>query len=856
MIIFLKNRKILEIIGYIIVLGSIFLVHSINLFQYPYYENDEGTYISQAWAIIKLNSLAPYTYWYDHAPFGWILIAFLSKILGGFYTFGTAINTGRVMMLILHMFSSFYIIKIVKKTSHSILAGFIAALFFSVLPLSNYFQRRVLLDNILVFWFLPAYYLLLEPKLKIRNVIFSAILFSTAILSKETGIFFIPAILFLIYTGLGRHQKAFGFVTWIGFFSGVIALYPLLAILKTELLPSSDKVSLLQTLLFQASRGDNKLFFIQGSDFMRTYSAWISRDPASVYIIIGAIIVSFLFFLFNIKKRIWTSSILLLCGYLYFLLRGKIVLEFYIIPLFPITSILVGLMVERIFSFVKQCGYVFKFIVSIAMITSLFYIQLVVNPDALYKNETRPYEKATSWIKNNISTEKKLVIDNGIWMELHDSQSGKEKVFKNADYYWKSDLDPDIKVKKLYENPEEIDYIFATFQYYTDMESGSLPFNQKALNESKQIVDFSEGGITATIFQTIKNKKQILKNTWETYKKQFLVDSDHVVDPQAKNTTSESQSYALLRALWSDDLTTFDKVWRWTKSNLQIRKDDKLLAWKKTLDGKVDLENATDGDIDTALALVLASRKLEGLDMPLSESYKLEGLSIIQDIWKHRVITIGTKKALLPFSSMKDKGYEFLNPSYFSPAHYRIFAEIDSSSEWNNLAFDSYQILKEIGKNRVLVPNWTKFNYATGEFEDATQTMGNPSANEFGFDALRAYFRASLDAKWFNRQEAKDFLGTGVGFLESEYKNFGIIKSSYNAKGEVIENFESAAMDAAVHSILEGGGSKLAGKFWREKFIERVDINNQLFDQNNNYYNQNWGWFEFANKENLLKIKF
>jgi len=56
-------------------LGLVGTAHAINLFHFPYYEADEGTYMSQAWALVTKGSLAPYTYTYDHAPGGGILIA-------------------------------------------------------------------------------------------------------------------------------------------------------------------------------------------------------------------------------------------------------------------------------------------------------------------------------------------------------------------------------------------------------------------------------------------------------------------------------------------------------------------------------------------------------------------------------------------------------------------------------------------------------------------------------------------------------------------------------------------------------------------------------------------------------------
>src|SRR5512145_868577 len=48
-----------------------------NLDGAPSYQDYEGTYTAQAFAVHS-GSLAPYTYWYDHPPLGWIQIAALN----------------------------------------------------------------------------------------------------------------------------------------------------------------------------------------------------------------------------------------------------------------------------------------------------------------------------------------------------------------------------------------------------------------------------------------------------------------------------------------------------------------------------------------------------------------------------------------------------------------------------------------------------------------------------------------------------------------------------------------------------------------------------------------------------------
>src|SRR5205823_2163203 len=69
------------------------LTHGYHLFRYPLYITDEGIYLQQAWAVLREARLSPYTYFYDHAPAGWLVIAaWLSVLPSQLQTFGNAIN--------------------------------------------------------------------------------------------------------------------------------------------------------------------------------------------------------------------------------------------------------------------------------------------------------------------------------------------------------------------------------------------------------------------------------------------------------------------------------------------------------------------------------------------------------------------------------------------------------------------------------------------------------------------------------------------------------------------------------------------------------------------------------------------
>src|SRR5450759_5509645 len=56
----------------------------------------------------------------------------------------------------------------------------------------------------------------------------------------------------------------------------------------------------------------------------------------------------------------------------------------------------------------------------------------------------------------------------------------------------------------------------------------------------------------------------LLAAAWSGYKDRFIQPDGRVIDFQRDQmTTSEGQSYAMLRAVWMNDRPTFDLTWRW-----------------------------------------------------------------------------------------------------------------------------------------------------------------------------------------------------------------------------------------------------------------------------------------------------
>ena len=81
------------------VVTPVAIAHAWGMTRYPAFFDDEGTYVSQAYAVDKLHTLAPYTYWYDHPPLGWMLLGGWAKLFPVFSPTSFAIAASRMLIL-------------------------------------------------------------------------------------------------------------------------------------------------------------------------------------------------------------------------------------------------------------------------------------------------------------------------------------------------------------------------------------------------------------------------------------------------------------------------------------------------------------------------------------------------------------------------------------------------------------------------------------------------------------------------------------------------------------------------------------------------------------------------------------
>lgn len=863
---FLKNN--IEKIGLIVLLFLSAFTFAFNMFDYPYYENDEGTYMAQAWAVISQGKLAPYTYWYDHAPVGWFLISIWELLSGGYYAFGFSINSGRVLMLILHVLTAFLTYSITKKVSGSKLAGVIALLIFSLSPLGLSFQRRVLLDNIMIFWFLFSYNLILGSGRKLYHYILSAVFYAVAVLSKESAIFFLPVMVFMIYWTSHLSHRAFALWKWLSISGGIISLYFVYALLKGEFFPygsflgnESPHVSLIETLQFQLSRKGG-FFLDANSGFMLNFTEWINGgffipvpDPT---IIIGGIVATIIVSLWSVFDRRLLAISLPTLFYWFFLIRGGEVIGFYIVPLIPFLAMCIGISIFKI-SDIFPMGVIRSLLrpILIVALSSPFIGYYLTHPEVYYLNQTKPQIEALEWISKNIPKESVLVIDNYAFIEFYESRNNKYDLPKIAHYYWKADKDPDVRDEILDGDWRNIDYILSTPQVKWDAENSGLPLIQDAMNNSTVIKSFEGNKWNIEIRQISNINDLLLDNTWATYKNSFITHDGKVTDPGNNITTSEGQSYALLRSVWANDQQTFSKVLSWTLIHLQS-KDNSLFAWKYGKDetGKekvLDSGAATDADQDVALALLLASKQWD------KDEYRILAKDIISDIWKYETVEIKGKRYIVAGDWASDKkNTQFtINPSYLSPYAYRIFAEVDKKHDWMSVVNTSYEVLEKCSSSPLGVPNaeylppdWCNI-IRNGAIVEAKNISRN--STNYSYDAVRVPWRIGLDYLWNKEERAIEYLGK-IKLFKSEWEKSDKIYSSYAHSGKAVDDTESLSQYAgqlAYFTILD---KQIADSIYDSKILPSLKNRNMKYywGNINNYYDQNWVWFSTAFYKNRL----
>ncbi len=363
--------------------------------------------------------------------------------------------------------------------------------------------------------------------------------------------------------------------------------------------------------------------------------------------------------------------------------------------------------------------------------------------------------------------------------------------------------------------------------------------------------------------QPVFSTQNMLDSLWYYYKKESLEEGTlRALDKQQNYiTTSEGQSYSMLRSVWIDDKDTFDKSWEWTKNNLQ-HKDDRLFSWLfgQRNDGTYGVlfekngdTAASDADIDIALALLFASKRWN------DNVYYGDAIEIIRDIWEKEVMIINGRPYLVANDKDKfntKKSDIIVNPSYFAPYAFRIFSKVDPDNDWLGLIDSGYLLIEDNlslnldTKSSAGIPSdWLHVNKTNGKITAISSTT---LKTNYSYDALRLPWRLALDIQWFDEPRAKKIF-QDMSFFSDEWESRKRIYSNYDHSGNIIEWNESPAMYGGIIGYFMFTNTDHAKELYYKKLESLYNVETFNWHKPLGYYDMNWAWFGIALYNNKLQ---
>lgn len=286
---------------------------------------------------------------------------------------------------------------------------------------------------------------------------------------------------------------------------------------------------------------------------------------------------------------------------------------------------------------------------------------------------------------------------------------------------------------------------------------------------------------------------ELLRHSWDGYRRNFVTAEGRVVRPEhGGDTVSEAQAYTMLRAAWMDDQTTFDLVWSWTRTHLSRDglENEALLGWHWSPAGGghvVDWNVATDADADVALALLLAAARWSTPSSANQTRYGDDARSIIEALMDHAGTTDGRRlHFLLPgaWADQRADGHGLvLNPSYFSPASYRLFYGVTGDRRWLSMVSAAYDALDALCADaHGVIPDWVRWlsvdDWAVDGLDDGPRSS---------WDAVRVPWRVATDLLWFDEPRARRFLERCVEpFVREQISGGRGLAVEYSLTGQVL----------------------------------------------------------------------
>ncbi|MFJ3926597.1 ArnT family glycosyltransferase [Streptomyces sp. NPDC090022] len=482
---------------------AILLVQGWNITHFPALSDDEGTYLAQAWAVQQGEGLAHYTYWYDHPPLGWIQVAALTWLPSLLVPESMTVAPMRFSMLAVSAASAVLLYVLARRLWLPRWAAGLATGLFGLSPLSVVLQREIFLDNLAVMWMLLAFCLAASPRRHLWHHFAAGLAAATAVLTKETMLVVLPALLVTMWRHSHRDTRKFAVTGAITACALIGFAYPLYALLNGELFPGPGHVSLIDGITYQMGRPGSGFILDPGSGSHGVFQSWLYYDTVLPLGGLAGAALLLVTFHWSVTARALAGPALAAVILAVVALRPSGYLPaMYVIQAMPFLALVLAGGAASITHAVLRrrrgraegralvwTRYALVAVLAAAAATYVLPRWYEGNRTALTADANGPYRQAADWLGSQVAdpANTRVLLDDALWLDAvhHGFEPG-----PGAIWFYKADLDPAVTAT-LPRGWRDIDYVVSSPTVRRD--AATLPTVKAALEHSTPVAVFGTG---------------------------------------------------------------------------------------------------------------------------------------------------------------------------------------------------------------------------------------------------------------------------------------------------------------------------------------------------------------------------
>ncbi len=523
-----RHRIDLGLVTLLLVVAAV--VHVPGMYRSPARFDDEGTYTAYAWAVQNLHLLAHYTYWYAHPPLGQIQMAVWNTATGSFGRLPYAVATGRELAFVCKLVAVVLMYALGRRLGYRRATAALAVLLFSLSPLAVYFGRTALLDNLVTPWLLAAFWYAASPRRSLAAAVGCATAFAVAVLTKETALLFMPALLLLFWQHSDPRNRRFTATVLMAVMALIGLTYPLYALLKNELFTGPGHVSLQWAIEWQLSgRQGSGSIFDPASTAHSVVHTWTTLDPWGCAITLAAVLPGLL-------VRRTRAMALALAIQLGSLLRNGYLPYPFVIAMIPFAALTVAGVLDALWAWSRiplaHPGRRGRELLShlgrhparsgggvLAVVAVCWFVAVTATPwrysidDLWHRDRDAGKATALAYLQSRAEPDDVLVVDDAFWVDL--VRAGHPR--KNVIWFTKLDVDKDVRLPGK-EQWKAIDYVLIDYQDALSLHMNRdwtpskdtrtlFPTLGQALRHARIVAAFGAPADRAVVYRVDPNRK-------------------------------------------------------------------------------------------------------------------------------------------------------------------------------------------------------------------------------------------------------------------------------------------------------------------------------------------------------------